>query len=87
MNCVDKEPLVRENSDCKELLIEAMRFHLMPDSRPSLSSYRTSHRKPDGNKPYLFAIGGGSLFAIHNECEVYNPRTDRWMVRIEKSWI
>ena len=29
-------------------------------------------------KPYLFAIGGGSLFAIHNECELYNPRTDRW---------
>ncbi len=26
---------------------------------------------------FLFA-GGGSLFAIHNECEVYNPRTDRW---------
>lgn len=25
----------------------------------------------------LFA-GGGSLFAIHCECEYYNPRTDRW---------
>ena len=23
-------------------------------------------------------VGGGSLFAIHNESEVYNPRTDRW---------
>lgn len=22
--------------------------------------------------------GGGSLFAIHSECEVYNPRADRW---------
>ena len=31
-----------------------------------------------GIQPYLFAIGGGSLFAIHSECEVYNPRTDRW---------
>ena len=31
-----------------------------------------------GAKAYLFAIGGGSLFAIHSECEVYNPRTDRW---------
>ena len=78
MNCVDKEPLIRENTDCKELLIEAMRFHLLPDSRSSLSSQRTCQRKPDGVKPYLFAVGGGSLFAIHNECEVYNPRTDRW---------
>ena len=22
--------------------------------------------------------GGGSLFAIHSECEVYNPGSDRW---------
>jgi kelch-like protein 17 (actinfilin) len=29
-------------------------------------------------KPYIFAVGGGSLFAIHNECEVYNPKTNQW---------
>ena len=28
-------------------------------------------------KTYVIS-GGGSLFAIHNESEVYNPRTDRW---------
>ena len=78
MNYVDKEPLVRETQECKELLLEAMRYHLMPEHRGSLTSYRTSHRQPEGTKPYLFAIGGGSLFAIHSECEVYNPRTDRW---------
>ena len=39
---------------------------------------RTTQRKPEGAKPYLFAIGGGSLFAIHSECEVYNPLSDRW---------
>ena len=78
MNYVDKEPLVRETPECKELLLEAMRYHLMPEHRGSLTSYRTSHRQPEGTKPYLFAIGGGSLFAIHSECEVYNPRTDRW---------
>ena len=26
----------------------------------------------------FYLKGGGSLFAIHNESEVYNPRTDRW---------
>ena len=46
------------------------RYHLMPEHRGSLTSYRTSHRQPEGTKPYLFAIGGGSLFAIHAECEV-----------------
>lgn len=23
-------------------------------------------------------VGGGSLFAIHDECECYNPRTNAW---------
>ena len=78
MTHVDSEPLVRENTECKELLLEAMRYHLLPEQRSSLTSVRTTSRKPDGMKPYLFAIGGGSLFAIHNECEVYNPRSDRW---------
>lgn len=78
MTHVDSETLVRENTECKELLLEAMRYHLLPEQRSSLTSVRTTSRKPDGMKPYLFAIGGGSLFAIHNECEVYNPRSDRW---------
>jgi len=78
MTHVDTEGLVRENTECKELLLEAMRYHLLPEQRSSLASIRTTSRKPDGMKPYLFAIGGGSLFAIHNECEVYNPRSDRW---------
>jgi kelch-like protein 17 (actinfilin) len=67
---VDSEPLVRRDSECRELL---------PEQRASLSSSRTQQRKPDGARPYLFAVGGGSLFAIHSECESYNPRTDRWM--------
>lgn len=78
MTHVDNEPLVRENPDCKELLLEAMRYHLLPEQRSVLSSYRTTYRQPDGMQPYLFAIGGGSLFTIHSECEVYNPRTDLW---------
>ena len=78
MTHVDSEPLVRENSECKELLLEAMRYHLLPEQRTSLVSYRTTQRQPEGAKPYLFAVGGGSLFAIHAECEVYNPVVDRW---------
>lgn len=52
------------------LLRHTSRYHLLPEQRQSLSSYRTTHRRPEGTKPYLFAIGGGSLFAIHSECEV-----------------
>lgn len=31
-------------------------------------------------------IGGGSLFAIHNECEIYNPRTNNWMPIASMIW-
>lgn len=30
--------------------------------------------------------GGGSLFAIHNECESYNPRTNTWMPIASMLW-
>ena len=99
MTHVDTEVLVRENAECKELLLEgtekiltnlpiyiqtllfyiashflprfnrygvclaiylnfiAMRYHLLPEQRSSLSTQRTTTRKPDGMKPYVFAIG------------------------------
>ncbi|XP_069989697.1 kelch-like protein 17 [Penaeus vannamei] len=76
---VDAEPLVRENSACHHLLLEALKYHLLPEQRATLTSPRTQERQPEGVKPYLFACGGGSLFAIHSEVECYNPRTDRWM--------
>ena len=67
MSVVDKEPCVRDSPECKELMLEAMRYHLMPEQRTALASHRTAHRQPDGTRPYLFAIGGGSLFAIHRQ--------------------
>ncbi|XP_035215648.1 kelch-like protein 17 isoform X1 [Stegodyphus dumicola] len=93
---VAEEPLLQNSQEGKDLLIEAMKYHLLPEQRNNMVSVRTTHRKPEGLRPYLFAIGpcvfanfknkplvpmfagGGSLFAIHCECEYYNPRTDRW---------
>lgn len=54
---VDSENLVRENSECKELLLEAMKYHLLPEQRSLISSERTTLRRPEGLKPYLFAVG------------------------------
>nr|XP_022912325.1 kelch-like protein 17 [Onthophagus taurus] len=78
MTRVDNERLVRENGACRELLLEAMRYHLAPERRCALTTPRTLERKPKGTQPYLFAIGGGSLFAIHPECEIYNPKKDSY---------
>ncbi|KAJ6643984.1 Kelch-like protein 17 [Pseudolycoriella hygida] len=76
---VESETLIRDDSECKELLLEAMKYHLVPEQRSLMSTQRTRERRPDGMKPYVFAVGGGSLFAIHNECECYNPRTNAWV--------
>ena len=78
MTRVETEDLIRNTPDCKDLLIEAMKYHLLPEQRSVLQSPRTVCRKPAGQVPILFAIGGGSLFAIHSECECYDARIDRW---------
>ncbi|XP_023216548.1 kelch-like protein 17 isoform X2 [Centruroides sculpturatus] len=75
---IGEEPLIQSNQESKDLLIEAMKYHLMPEHRTNMISVRTTQRKPEELRPYIFAIGGGSLFTIHSECECYNPRTDRW---------
>ncbi|PNF39480.1 Kelch-like protein 17 [Cryptotermes secundus] len=79
MGFVDSEPLIRGNTECKELLLEAMKYHLLPEQRSALANERTVERRAEGMQPYLFAVGGGSLFAIHSECECYSPQTDRWV--------
>ncbi|EHH49454.1 hypothetical protein EGM_00101 [Macaca fascicularis] len=79
---VDAESLVRHHPDCKDLLIEALKFHLLPEQRGVLGTSRTRPRRCEGAGPVLllFAVGGWSLFAIHGDCEAYDTRTDRWHV-------
>ncbi|KAI5252927.1 Kelch-Like Protein 17 [Manis pentadactyla] len=77
---VDAESLVRHHPDCKDLLIEALKFHLLPEQRGVLGTSRTRPRHCEGAGPVLFAVGGGSLFAIHGDCEAYDTRADRWHV-------
>lgn len=79
LNSVSEEPLIQSCQLGKDLLIEAMKYHLSPESRVNMdSNVRTKERKPAGLNSYVFAVGGGSLFAIHSECEFYNPLADKW---------
>lgn len=57
MSCVDSEALIREDATCKELLLEAMKYHLLPEQRSLMTNQRTSERRPEGMKPYIFAAG------------------------------
>ena len=54
---VDQEPLLREDAACRELLLEALKYHLLPEQRASLVSARTTDRRPDAAAPYLFSVG------------------------------
>ncbi|XP_077998525.1 kelch-like protein 17 [Glandiceps talaboti] len=78
MNHVESNNIVRTCVECKDYLIEAMKYHLCPEQRAILQSPRTRERRAEGLTSMLFSIGGGSLFAIHSECECYDARKDRW---------
>ncbi|NXO64822.1 KLH17 protein, partial [Phainopepla nitens] len=59
MSNVDTELLVRHHSECKDLLIEALKYHLMPEQRGVLSNSRTRPRRCEGASTVLFATGLG----------------------------
>jgi len=75
---VEQEDLIKNNVQCKDLLIEAMKYHLMPEMRRYLQSGRTKKRKCEKTKQYLYALGGQSLFAIHSECERLDLELNTW---------
>ena len=80
MLTVEAEDLVKYNSQCKDLLIEAMKYHLMPEMRRYLQTNRTKVREGEYFKPVIYALGGQSLFAIHCECELFDPASDVWQL-------
>lgn len=57
MSSVESESLIREDSQCRELLLEAMKYHLLPEQRSLMTTQRTSERRPAGMRPYVFAVG------------------------------
>ena len=73
--CVVDEELICTRSDAKDLLIEAMRYHLFPNERAKMTSTRTKPRVPEGLEPCVFVIEG---YPSHT-CEFYNPREESWI--------
>lgn len=61
---VDAESLVRHHPDCKDLLIEALKFHLLPEQRGVLGTSRTRPRRCEGAGPVLFAVGMLNSFSF-----------------------
>lgn len=48
--------MLRDSVECQRLIMEAMKYHLLPERRPLLQSPRTRPRKATVGT--LFAVGG-----------------------------
>ncbi|KAH8413212.1 hypothetical protein KR009_008846 [Drosophila setifemur] len=71
---VDKELLLEGNLICKNLIIEALTYHLLPTETKSA---RTVPRKPVGMPKILLVIGGQAPKAIRS-VEWYDLREEKW---------
>ncbi|KAK6027757.1 kelch repeat protein [Ostertagia ostertagi] len=71
--------LVRGDLACRDLVDEAKDYHLIPERRPYLRSFRTKARCCNDVPGLMFAIGGLSTGGDSlSTVEMYDPLTKRW---------
>ncbi|XP_023646482.1 kelch-like protein 5 [Paramormyrops kingsleyae] len=73
---LEGDPLLLHSADCQRLLMEAMKFHLLPERRMLVQSPRTRPRKATVGA--LFAVGGMDATKGATTIEQYCPRRDSW---------
>ncbi|KAF8565218.1 hypothetical protein P879_07256 [Paragonimus westermani] len=74
---VDKDALIHQSLECRDLVDDAKRFHLRPDLRHEMRERR--YRQRDSGDEYLVVIGGfGSDQNPSDSVEMFNPRTLEW---------
>ncbi|ETE64125.1 Kelch-like protein 2, partial [Ophiophagus hannah] len=75
---VEEEILVKNSSACKDYLIEAMKYHLLPlEQRALLNSTRTRLRTPSCLPKVMVVVGGQAPKAIRS-VECYDFKEQRW---------
>lgn len=83
MSRVETEPLFKGDLHCKDLLIEALKFHLLKgEMRNTLKTPRTIPRQPVGLPKVLLVIGGQAPKAIRS-VEYYDLREEKWFQAAE----
>ena len=53
---VETNPLFKDSKECQSLIMEALKYHLLPERRSSFQSPRTKPRK--STVGIMFAVGG-----------------------------
>ncbi|KAM9833353.1 kelch-like protein 3 isoform X3 [Syngnathus typhle] len=75
---VEEEALIKNNNICKDFLIEAMKYHLLPaDQRHLIKTDRTRPRTPVSIPKVMMVVGGQAPKAIRS-VECYDVQEDRW---------
>lgn len=76
---VATEDLVRTSHQCRDLLDEAKDFHLMPERRPLIQSFRTRRRHCNYVIGQIYAVGGLTKNGESvSTVEIYDPTTKEW---------
>uniref|UniRef100_A0A9R1SIE0 Kelch-like family member 4 n=3 Tax=Cyprinus carpio TaxID=7962 RepID=A0A9R1SIE0_CYPCA len=74
---LENNKMFSEDLECQKLLMEAMKYHLLPERRPMLQSPRTKPRKSTVGS--LYAVGGMDASKGSTTIEKYDLRTNRWI--------
>lgn len=78
MQRVEEEPLLKTDLQCKDYLIEALKYHLLKgDTKICFKTPRTKPRQPIGLPKVLLVVGGQAPKAIRS-VECYDFRDERW---------
>ncbi|XP_063794453.1 kelch-like protein 4 [Pseudophryne corroboree] len=74
---LENSPMFGNDLDCQKFLMEAMKYHLLPERRSMMQSPRTKPRKSTVGA--LYAVGGMDSSKGATTIEKYDLRTNSWI--------
>ncbi|KAM8848709.1 kelch-like protein 4 isoform 2-T2 [Synchiropus picturatus] len=74
---LENNKMFSDDLECQKLLMEAMKYHLLPERRPMFQSPRTKPRKSTVGS--LYAVGGMDATKGSTTIEKYDLRTNTWV--------
>ncbi|XP_015600929.1 kelch-like protein 18 [Cephus cinctus] len=76
---IAKEELIRSSHQCRDLLDEARDYHLMPERRHLVQTFRSRPRCCNYMMGHIFAVGGLTKYGDSlSTVEVYDPFIEKW---------